>query len=47
MIRVMIVAHHERREAWDLASTAARWLRERGHECWMPSAEAERFGAAR
>jgi NAD+ kinase len=44
VIRVMIVAHHERREAWELAVSAATWLRERGHECWMPSAEAALFG---
>lgn len=40
----MIVAHHERPEAWDLAEQAADWLRERGHECWMPSADAEAHG---
>lgn len=40
----MIVAHHERPSAWELAETAAGWLRGRGHECWMPSADAERFG---
>lgn len=44
MIRVMIVAHHERPEAWKLAELAATWLRDRGHECWMPSAEAEEHG---
>lgn len=44
MIRVMIVAHHERPEAWELAQVAASWLRERGHECWMPAAEAEEHG---
>ena len=40
----MIVAHHERQSAWELAETAADWLRGRGHECWMPTADAERFG---
>lgn len=44
MIRVLIVAHHERPEVWDLAELAAAWLRERGHECWMPAAEAEAHG---
>lgn len=44
MIRVMIVAHHEREAAWELADTAAAWLRARGHECWMPAAEAEQLG---
>lgn len=43
MIRVMIVAHHERPSAWELAATAAAWLRQRGHECWMPTVDAERF----
>ena len=43
MIRVIIVAHHDRPEARQLANDAARWLRDRGHECWMPSDEAERF----
>lgn len=40
----MVVAHHERREARELAATAAAWLSERGHECWMPSDDAHRFG---
>lgn len=44
MISVLVVAHHERREAAELAVTAAAWLRDRGHECWMPGDEAHRFG---
>lgn len=41
MIRVVVVAHHERPDARPLADAAASWLRERGHECWMPTDEAE------
>lgn len=44
MIRVLIVAHHERTAAWELATAAAAWLRDRGHDCWMPRAEAELLG---
>lgn len=44
MIRVMIVAHHDRPEARELADATAVWLRDRGHECWMPTSEAARFG---
>jgi NAD+ kinase len=44
VIRVMIVAHHEHAEARELADATAAWLRSRGHECWMPTAEAEQFG---
>jgi NAD+ kinase len=40
----MIVAHHERGEAWELAETAATWLRDAGHECWMPPDDAEASG---
>ena len=35
MTAVAVVAHHERREAADLARTAANWLAERGHEVWV------------
>lgn len=44
MIRVMIVAHHRRAEARELADATAGWLRDRGHECWMPTEDAEQFG---
>ena len=43
-IDVMVVSHHERVEARELATTAAAWLRERGHVCWMPSDEARELG---
>lgn len=35
MIRVVLVAHHEREDARDLAASTAAWLRERGHVAWM------------
>lgn len=41
MSKVVIVAHHDRDDARALASTIATWLRERGHEAWMPTDEAE------
>lgn len=44
MIRVLVVAHHERQEVWTLAHAAAAWLRARGHECWMPKPEATQLG---
>lgn len=44
MTRIMIVAHHGRPEAGELAELVDAWARERGHECWMPPAEAEPFG---
>jgi NAD+ kinase len=44
VIRVVIVAHHERVEARQLAETTATWLRERGHACWMPAGEAGQVG---
>ena len=40
MTGVVIVAHHERGEAAALARQAAAWLAERGHEAWMPVADA-------
>ncbi|HUF83611.1 MAG TPA: NAD(+)/NADH kinase [Acidimicrobiia bacterium] len=40
MIRVVIVAHHEHTEARQLADATATWLRDRGHECWMPTGDA-------
>uniref|UniRef100_UPI0026208D39 hypothetical protein n=1 Tax=Ilumatobacter sp. TaxID=1967498 RepID=UPI0026208D39 len=46
MIRVHLIAHHEHAGAHELAATTARWLRERGHEAWMPSSDAELFGLA-
>jgi NAD+ kinase len=44
MIRVVIVAHHGSRDAWSLAGNTARWLRERGHEVWLPRTDAVAFG---
>jgi NAD+ kinase len=38
---VFIVAHRERTEAAQLAQTAVRWLRERGHDAWMSVADAD------
>ena len=36
----VIVAHHDRGEAAALAASAARWLRERDIDVWMPRADA-------
>lgn len=44
MIRVAIIAHQSRADAWSLARTTAGWLRERGHTAWMPTEEATAFG---
>ncbi len=46
MIRVVIVAHHGREDAWAVARTTAAWLHERGHVAWMPTDEARAFGLA-
>ena len=35
MSNVVIMAHHERQDAWDLADSTAAWLRDRDHEVWM------------
>lgn len=43
-ISVLVVCHHERPEARDLALEAASWLRERGHRCWMPRGDAVELG---
>ena len=40
MTAAVIVAHHERGEAAALAASAARWLRERDIDVWMPRADA-------
>ncbi len=40
MTKVVIVAHHERAVAAALARQAANWLADRGHEAWMPAADA-------
>jgi NAD+ kinase len=46
MLRVLIVAHHQRAEAAVLAQGAATWLRERGHEAWMTADDAAALSAA-
>lgn len=41
MTDVLLVAHHDRREAASLARTAASWLQDRGHRAWMTADDAE------
>ena len=41
MIRVLIVAHHDRRDARTVADEAASWLRERGHDAWATTEDAD------
>ncbi len=35
MTSIVIMVHHERRDARALADSTASWLRDRGHEAWM------------
>ena len=35
MTSVVIMAHHERPDARELADSTAAWLRDRDHEVWM------------
>ncbi len=35
MVSVLMVSHHERAAAGELAVESAQWLRAHGHECWM------------
>lgn len=44
MARVLIVGHHLRPEARELAATAARWLEDRGHEPFLDATDAECLG---
>jgi NAD+ kinase len=44
MSSVVIVAHHGRSDAWELADTTATWLRQRGHTVWIPADDAVEFG---
>jgi len=44
MSSVLIIAHHDRSDAWELARSTATWLRERDHSVWMPAEDAELFG---
>lgn len=41
MTSVFIVAHHERTDAAVLAQAAVSWLRDRGHDAWMSTADAD------
>lgn len=43
MIKVAIVVHRQR-AAVALATTAASWLRERGHEAWVPATDGQAVG---
>ena len=40
MKRVMVIAHHQRDDAKSLAIDVANWLRDRGHDVWVPSSDA-------
>jgi NAD+ kinase len=40
-MRVLLVAHHQRADAAGLATVAAEWLRDRGHEAFMTSDDAD------
>jgi NAD+ kinase len=40
-MKAVLMAHHARPEAIDLALTAAQWLSERGHRAFMPWADAK------
>lgn len=44
MSSVVIVAHHGRSDAWELARTSAAWLSEHGHAAWVPVEDAVAFG---
>ena len=44
MTAVVIMAHHERTGAHELAASTAAWLRERGHEAWMLPDDAAQIG---
>ena len=44
MTAVVIMAHHERTGAHELAATTAAWLHERGHEAWMLPDDAAQIG---
>jgi NAD+ kinase len=44
VIRVVIMAHHERADARTLADSTAAWLHERGHEAWMLPDDAATIG---
>lgn len=44
MATIAFILHHEHPEAVELATTAAAWLRERGHEVRLPKRDAELAG---
>lgn len=44
MTAVVIMAHHERVDAHQLADTTSTWLRERGHSAWMLPDDAAMVG---
>ena len=44
MSRIVVIAHHGRADAWALASTTIKWLRDRGHLAWIPADEAAMCG---
>jgi NAD+ kinase len=46
MTDVLIVAHHERSQAGELAREAAAWLTQRGHGVFMCAADADALGLA-
>jgi NAD+ kinase len=44
VIRVVIMAHHERADSRKLADSTAGWLHDRGHEAWMLPDDATTVG---
>jgi NAD+ kinase len=46
MTDVVIIAHHERGEAAELASTAVDWLASAGHNAWIVAEDAKALGLA-
>ena len=46
MTSVVVIAHHQRSEARDLARQAAEWLRERNITPWMPAEDIDVLGLA-
>jgi NAD+ kinase len=44
MSNVLIVAHHDRAEAAELAAAAASWLAEQGHQAWLVHPDAVAVG---
>lgn len=46
MSRFVVVSHHERDDAKQLAVDIVGWLRARGHDAWMPAADARELGLA-